>query len=334
MRIHVLGGGIVGLACAYELIGRGHRVTVVDPAPGSGASHAAAGMLSPCGEVWHGEPELWDLGVRGAALWPAYAASLDVALARTGTLLVGHDHADAQLVRRQGDLLASLGADVAVLSSRELRRREPSLGRAATGVLLPDDHAVDPRGVVAALLARVEVRATPPSDPADVTVLATGSRLPDPYGHLVRGVRGEVVRARAHDLPRHVVRGWVRGDAVYVVPRADGEVVIGASVEEHDAPPVATLGGIERLLRAARVLVPSLDQAVFAEAVARDRPATPDHLPLIGQVADTTWLAAGLFRHGVLLAPLAAQLLADSIETGRTDPTVDPRRLTGERRST
>ena len=145
MRIHVIGAGIIGLACAHELTRRGHRVVVVDPSPGSGASHAAAGMLAPAGEAWHGEPEAWDLGVRSASLWPSYAAALGVSLHRTGTLLVGHDAADAQLVRRQGDLLAGLGVAVADLGPRELRRHEPTLGRTTAGLLLPDDHAVDPR---------------------------------------------------------------------------------------------------------------------------------------------------------------------------------------------
>lgn len=327
MRIHVLGAGIIGLACAAELLDRGHRVTVVDPAPGSGASRAAAGMLSPAGEAWHGEAEAWDLGVRSAALWPAYAAALGVPLHRTGTLLVGHDAGDAQLVARQVELLSGLGVDAAELGPRDLREREPALGRAVSGAFLPHDHAVDPRAVVSALLQRVEVVPERPSEQVDATVWATGSTLPAPYDGLVRGVRGEVLRARCDDPPRHVLRGWVRGEPVYVVPRPGGEVVVGASVEEHARPPVVTLGGVERLLVAARALVPSLDGAELLEALARDRPATPDHLPLIGPVGGGTFLAAGHFRHGVLLAPLTARLLADALEGGSVERAVDPRRF-------
>lgn len=327
MRVHVMGAGIIGLSCAAELAGRGHHVVVVDPAPGSGASHAAAGMLSPAGEAWHGEPESWDLGTRSASMWPSYAAALGVPLHRTGTLLLGHDAVDAQLVTRQADLLAGLGVDVAELGPRELRRREPTLGRIVSGALLPDDHAVDPRAVVTALLARVEVVAARPADDPDVTVWATGSTLPPPYDGLVRGVRGEIVRVHCDDRPRHVLRGWVRGETVYVVPRGDGEVAIGATVEEHSRPPVVTLGGVERLLVAARTLVPSLDRAELREAIARDRPATRDHLPLIGPVGADTFLAAGHFRHGVLLAPLTAQLLADAVEGGAAEPAVDPARF-------
>lgn len=328
MRVRVLGAGIIGLACADELAGRGHEVEVVDPAPGRGASYAAAGMLSPSTEVWHGEEEILRLGLASLALWPEYAARLGVRLHDTGTLLVGLDAGDLQDVRRQVALLARHGARVTLLDGAGVRHREPSVtGRVAGGALLPDDHSVDPRDVVAALLRRVPVVPEGCGQP-DVTVVATGSRLPAPYTSLVRGVRGEIVRARTADPPVHVVRGWVRGVPVYVVPRADGEVVVGATTEEHDEPPVPTLGGVSRLLEAARELVPGLDRAELTEAIARDRPATRDNLPLVGPTGDpAVALAAGHHRHGVLLAPLTARLLADHLDHGLVEPALDPRRL-------
>ncbi len=329
MRVHVLGAGIVGLACADELLARGHDVTVVDPAPGSGASAVAAGMLSPAGEAWFGEPDVLRLGLDSAALWPAYAAGLGVALHERGTLVVGHDAGDGQEVERHAEVLDAHGIGVDLLGPAEVREREPGLGRAVRGIVL-EDRAVDPRAVVASLLdrlgGRVEVRR--PAASPDATVIATGARLPSPWTGLVRGVRGEVVRLRTTAPPRHVLRGWVAGEPVYLVPRADGEVVVGATVEEHDEPPMATAGGVLRLLRAARVLLPALDRAEVLACEARDRPATRDHLPLVGPTDDArTWLAAGHFRHGVLLAPLTARLLADALEGAAPDPVVDPRRL-------
>lgn len=328
MRVRVLGAGIIGLTCADELVRGGHDVTVVDPAPGSGASHAAAGMLSPAAEVWHDETALLTLGLESLALWPAFAARLDVRLEAGGTVLVARDAGDLQQVERQRELLAAHGQDVELLGPREVCRLEPSLStRVAGGALLASDLRVDPRAVVASLLARIPVRRA--ASDTDVTVIATGAALPAPYSPLVRAVRGEIVRARAEpaDLPRRTVRGWVRGEPVYVVPRADGEVVIGATAEEHAGPPQVTVGGIARLLEAARALVPALDRAVFAEAIARDRPATVDHLPIVGFVDERTVLAAGHYRHGVLLAPLTARLVADCLTTGRSHPLLDPRRL-------
>ncbi|HJQ03805.1 MAG TPA: FAD-dependent oxidoreductase [Nocardioides sp.] len=317
MRVRVLGAGIIGLACAEELIRRGHAVDVVDPAPGSGASYAAAGMLSPAGELWHGETELFGLGRASLELWPAWAARLGVPLHATGTVLAAADAGDLQEIDRQVGLLAAAGLATEALSRRELLAREPGLGRVVGGAYLPDDHSVDPRRVVAALLERVPVGGS--GGAAEVTVVATGARLPAPFTDLVRPVRGEILRVRVADpaqRPAHTVRGLVHGRPVYVVPRAGSdEVVIGATSEEHDGPPVVTVEGVHVLLDAARELLPGLDRAEFVEAVARDRPATADHLPLVGPAGeDGVLLAAGHGRNGVLLAPLTAQRIADHVD--------------------
>jgi len=332
-RILVRGAGIVGLACADELVRRGHDVTILDRTPGQGASYAAAGMLSPSGEAWYGETGLLALGRESLTLWPEYAARLGVDLHRTGTLLVGHDAGDRQQVERQAGLLAEHGIRADVLGRRELRAHEPRLSARVTGgVLLPDDHSVDPRLVVAALLSRHVVVAEAPVGDWDVTVIATGARLPSPFGGLVRGVRGEIVRARTADPPDRTIRSWVHGEPVYVVPRRDGGIVIGATSEEHDEPPVATLGGVSRLLEAARKLLPGLDRAELVEVTARDRPGSPDNLPLVGPSGvDGVLLAAGHFRHGVLLAPLTARLIADHVETGAVEPALDPTRFAARR---
>ena len=124
------------------------------------------------------------------------------------------------------------------------------------------------------------------------------------------------------------MRGWVRGRPVYLVPRPGGEVVVGATMEEHDGPPEVSVGGLLRLLADARELVPALETATFVEAIARDRPATPDHLPLVGPTGHPGLVVAGgHFRHGVLLAPLTAAAVADHLETGVVDPVMDPRRF-------
>ena len=328
--IRVLGAGIVGLAIADELLRRGHEVEVIDPAPGSGASFAAAGMLTPTGELWHGEEAVHRLGRASASLWPDFAARLGVPLRTGGTLLVAADHGDRQLVDRQVALARAIGEPVVELGRRELVGHEPRLGRVVGGALLPDDHSVDPRAVVAALLERVPVVAAPSARDPAVTVVATGTALPPAYSALVRGVRGEILRLHADsgDLPDRTVRAWVHGEQVYVVPRAGGEVVVGATQQEHAGAPVVTVEGAWRLLDSARRLLPGLDRAELVEATARDRPGTRDNLPLIGPTHEPgVVLAAGHFRHGVLLAPLTAQLVADHLEHGHVEPAVDPRRL-------
>ena len=326
MRVEVLGAGIVGLTVADELLRRGHDVAVVDPRPAGGASYAAAGMLSPAAEVWYGEEDVLRLGTASLRLWPSLAARLGVELRRRGTLLVGYDAADLQQVDRQVELLTRHGHDARPLDRPGVRDLEPALARVAGGALLPGEASVDPRAVCDALLERVPLRAEPAG--ADVTVVATGAGLPEPWTHLVSGVRGEILRLRSDDPPERTVRGWVAGEPVYLVPRGDGRVVLGATSEHHDGEPVVTAGGALRLLAAARELWPALDRAVLVEGTARDRPATADGLPLVGPSGvDGVLLAAGHYRHGVLLAPLTAQLVADHLETGAVDPALDPRRL-------
>lgn len=366
VRVVVVGGGIVGLACADELVRAGHRVRLFDPAPGSGATYAAAGMLAPGGEAWFGEEALLRLGLDSLGRWPAYAAALaersghDLDLREAGTLLVAADRDDLAEVRRACALLESSGVRVDDLDRRALRGAEPTLsGRVVGGALLPDDRHVNPRRVADALLSVlgdrvVLARATVTADGvvlddgsrvvADVVVLATGTAgMPH-----VRPVRGEVVRVHAHDAPTRVLRARVHGERVYVVPRAGGELVIGATEEEHpagDRAPSPTVGGVARLLETARALVPGLDTAEVVEVVARDRPGSPDNGPLLGPVAGTgatrLLLAGGHYRGGVLLAPVTAvtvrayvdgldvpaaarPFVADRFETLRTEREKDP----------
>ncbi|MET8523822.1 glycine oxidase ThiO [Nocardioides sp. NPDC004968] len=335
MRVRILGAGIVGLSVADELIRRGHEVTMVDPAPGSGASYAAAGMLSPAGEAWYGEEDLTRLCLSSLALWPDFAARLGVAVHTRGTLLVGVDAGDVQQVERQLSVLDLAGVSYERLVRRALLAREPGLGRVAGGAFLAEDHSVDPRAVVAALLERLSTLVEPGErqragvETNTVTVIATGVNLPDPYSSLIRPVRGDVVRVRTQERVERTVRAWAHGEQIYVVPRIDSdEVVIGATTEERDGPLLPTVEGVWRLLDSARRVVPALDRASVVEVTSRDRPGTADNLPLVGSTHEPgVVLAAGAYRNGVLLAPLIAQLVADHIETGSVEPAVDPRRF-------
>lgn len=363
LRIAVIGGGIVGLACADELVRAGHDVSVFDPSPAGGATRAAAGMLAPGGEAWFGEEALLALGLDSLCRWPGFAADLEqrsghhVDLRQDGTLLVSGDRDDLTELLRAGALLERSGVRAEELDRPALRRLEPTIsGRAAGGVHLPDDRHVDPRRVAAALLAVlgervVRARARPVADgivlgdgdgvrvPADVIVLATGHAG---LRH-VRPVRGEVVRVRSRDAPAHVLRATWHGERVYVVPRSDGELVIGATEEEHSATPrtpatsagpLPTVGGVARLLDTARALLPGIDTADVVEVMARDRPGSPDNGPLIGPLdrpgPARLLVAGGHYRGGVLLAPVTAAALrahVDGLEVPATARCFTPDRF-------
>lgn len=358
LRVVVVGGGVIGLACADELVRAGHDVTVCDPRPGGGSTYAAAGMLAPGGEAWFGEEALLRLGIDSLERWPGFAASLaersgqHLDLRSTGTMLVAADRDDLAEVHRACQLLNASGVRVEELDRRALRAAEPAIsGRVVGGALLPEDRHVNPRRVTDALLAVlgdrvIRARATPESDGvllddgshlrADVVVLATGATgIPH-----VRPVRGEVVRVRCRQAPIRVLRARVHGERVYVVPRAHGELLIGATEEEHpvgDGDPLPTLGGVVRLLETARALVPGLATAELVEVVARDRPGSPDNGPLLGPGPGTggarLLLAGGHYRGGVLLAPITAATVrayVDGLEVPPSAQPFDPHRFEGD----
>lgn len=342
LRVAGVGAGIVGLSCADDLVQAGHDVRVFDPTPGEGATRAAAGMLAPGGEAWFGDEDLLRLGVDSLGRWPAYAAALErrsghrIGFQSTGTLLVAADRDDLVEVRRTCAALEALDVRAEEVERRNLREYEPTLsGRMAGGAFLPDDRHVDPRRVTDALLAllgdrMVRSAASVVADgvvlsdgthvSADIVVVATGA-VPVLDLPLVRPVRGEAVLVRSHDAPTRMLRARVHGERVYVVPRGEGELVIGATEEEHPTgvgPPLPTVAGVAGLLDSARTLVPGLDTAEVLEVLARDRPGSPDNGPLLGPVASSgpvrVLVAGGHYRGGVLLAPITAATMRAQIE--------------------
>jgi glycine oxidase len=349
--VHVVGGGVIGLACAWELSRDGHDVTVVAPVPGrDGASWVAAGMLAPVTEAQFGEAPLTRLLLEGARRWPAFAADLEAASGlaigydRSGTVTVALDASDRASL---DDLLAyqhALGLAAHRRSASECRRLVPALSPALRGgIEVPGDHQVDNRALLDALVqacgrAGVSFEAATVSAlaPGPALVLADGRRLGSEQVLLaagtglpaiggleeaglpaVRPVKGHILRlgplgtGRARLLPR-TVRGLVRGHSVYLVPRRDGSLVVGATVEERGADTTVQAGAVHELLCDARAVVPGIDELALLEAVAGLRPATADNTPRLGWTAlDGVAVATGHFRNGILLAPLTAAAIAD-----------------------
>ena len=339
--VTVIGGGPIGLAIAWRCAAAGLAVTLHDPQPGSGAGAVAAGMLSPVAEAYFGEEELTGLLVASAARWPAFAAELtaasgiDLGHRGEGTLVVGLTRDDAAAARRLWTYQRQLGLALTPLDSAALRAAEPSLTpRIGAGALLPDDHQVDPRRLVTALreaVVRAGVRLVPSAVTdldtigAGTTVVAAGWASGALTGLPVRPVKGEILRLRAPagaaPALRHVIRGQADGEPVYLVPRSDGEVVVGATVEEH-ADTRVSAGAVLRLLRAATALVPELAEYDLVETAAGLRPGTPDNRPLIGELPGRpgVLVATGHYRHGIVLTPLTAELIRDRITVGAALP--------------
>jgi len=324
--IAVVGGGIIGLAIAWQLLRRGADVTVLDGG-GPGAWHVAAGMLAPDGEAAFEIPALGALLTASAERWPSFAAELgvDVGYDDAGTLglaVTADDLAGAARVwtRRQ----------LPLLRPSELREREPALSpRVRAGVHAPGERQVDPRRVVAALRDRlggriVAKRVERLSDvDADRIVVAAGCGTAALTGLPVRPIKGQVLRLRGEPgLLRHVLEATVDGRHVYVVPRRNGEIVVGATQEERSDRTI-TAGAVHDLLHAAIELVPELGELELAETTVGHRPGTPDNAPLLGRLDDRVVVAAGHHRNGVLLAPVTADLIAGLVLDGVADPLLE-----------
>ncbi|MFI5935703.1 glycine oxidase ThiO [Actinoplanes sp. NPDC051494] len=318
----VVGGGIIGLSIAWRCVRRGLRVTVYDDGGDNGAWFAAAGMLAPAGETSFGQEALTGLLTESARRWPGFAAELgdDIGYDRSGALDVALTSDDLAEARR----MWAYSERPEPLTASELREREPALSpRVRGGAFRPGDHQVDPRRTVAALRAALGdavVAKRVSTIPDGPTVIAAGTGTAALTGLPVRPVKGLVLRLRGEPgLLRHVINGYVDGRHVYVVPRADGEVVVGATQEERADTTVAA-GAVLELLRSATDLVPELAELELTETVVRHRPGTPDNAPLLGHWKDDVIVAAGHHRNGVLLAPVTADLIADLVRTGRPDP--------------
>ncbi len=350
MRIVVVGAGVIGMAVALRLSSTDAQVSVVDPSPGRGASWVAGGMLAPVTEAWPGEESLLDLGSQSLARWPDFAAELrdlghDPGLRTEGTVVAGVDAADRAELDMLAGYLASLGREADSLSSRALRKLEPSLGpEVRCGLSVPGDLAVDNRKLLAALrgaladrdvvVREAKVLAVTGRDvrldsgvqlDTDVTVLAAGawsaSLHPGLADH-VRPVKGEILRLRARPgslpPPSRTVRGLVEGRHVYLVPRDGGELVVGATQYEAGFEPGPRVSGVRDLLVDAERLVPAVADYELVESAAGFRPGTPDNLPVVRWLEPGVLAATGHGRNGMLLAPITADRVRDLL----TDATV------------
>ncbi len=352
-RVVVVGAGVIGLSCAWRLADRGVEVVLLDPEPARGASWAAAGMLAPVTELHYGEEPLLALNLAAQARWPDHVAALgeaghDVGYAECGSLMVARDADDAAELRRLEATQRELGMAVRWLRSREMRAVEPALAPTVRGgILVEGDHRVDNRALVEALLAicrrhtRIRVEALAATrlqvaggqvrgvevadgDPvaADAVVVAAGARSgallrPVLGAELpIRPVKGQLLHLRAPDGP--VASHNLRGEDCYIVNRADGRIVVGATMEEQGFDDRPTAGAVGDLLRAAWELLPATAEATFVDVAVGFRPATPDNSPWIGPVegVDGLVLATGHFRNGVLQSPLTAEAVTSLLVDG------------------
>jgi glycine oxidase len=353
-EVVVIGAGVQGCAVAWRLAQAGRDVLVLERAiPGAEASSAAGGILSPGVEALEPGP-FYALGRASLARYPAFVAELEqvtgVALGYRGggTLEVALDDQHARLLAGRAAKIHSAGLPVTVLDDAEVRRLEPGLSPEARGALWFEDEAsLDPRqlgralaiaaaragarfltGQVRAIRAAfgrvdgVEHESGPIDAPA--VVLAAGSWSMQVAGHglppgAVRPVRGQmaVLDTRPPLLSRVVFSGHG-----YLVPRPDGRVLCGSTMEEVGFEKAVTAGGLRHLLEVGLAIAPALERAPLVETWSNFRPASPDGEPILGPgpVAGLLY-ATGHTRNGILLCPVTADAIAACVLA--TPPPVD-----------
>lgn len=341
----VVGGGLIGLACAWRARQRGLETCVLDAGDPGNASRAAAGMLAPASEVGESAPEIAALGKASYEAYPAFVAELEeaggvgAAFRVCGVLQVALDGAGVAQLEEMHAVQRAAGLATELLDGPACRAREPGLAEAVVaGIWSGEEAQVDPAALVEGLevacrRAGVVLRARTRVDAAEIEgeriqavaaggerfeaerfLLATGAHtgeqtwLPPGVRPAVGPVKGQLVRGR---LPAPPASALVRSGHAYVVSRADGRVVVGASSEHagfDDTPSPETRA---RLLAAAVALLPALAALEDVHDVVGFRPSTPDGLPVVGRTElENLLVATGHYRNGVLLAPLTADTIA------------------------
>ncbi|MBV9236912.1 MAG: glycine oxidase ThiO [Xanthobacteraceae bacterium] len=362
-RVAIIGAGVIGLAIGWRLATRGAQVTIFDRgAAGRGASHAAAGMLAATMEAEPGEEALVALGRASHARWAAFAAELldatriDVELRTEGTLILAVTGDDRAQLMHHLALQQKLNLPVEWLTASEVRRREPHLATTIAGaVLCAQDHQVDNRRLVTALREAVrrngvtihEHRAVAEilssagaatgvvledgqQVTADIVVLAAGAwsrgigGLPADLRPPVRPVKGQML-ALHMDPAAPLINHVICAPGVYLVPRRDGRVLVGATVEERGFDASLTAGAMLTLLESAWRIVPSIEELPIHEMWVGHRPGSRDDAPILGAGPIPGLIyATGHHRNGILLTPITADLIAALILDDVADPALAP----------
>jgi glycine oxidase len=349
-EVIIAGGGLIGGAIALELALAGLRVAIFEQAdPGREASWAGAGILSPAPENPATIP-LVPLGKASMALYPEFVARVeeisgrDVGFRTKGTLEALFSRDAARELSTHVALHHGWGLKAEAISAEDARQLEPALSpELEAAVLRPDEASVDNRALTHAVLeaARkkgVEIFAHREVQgiwreklrcsglllknekvSADWTVIAAGSFCAkiagiDTYAP-VRPAKGQMISLRAE---RVKIERVLWSDKIYLVPRNDGRILAGATVEYVGFDKNVTAGALEKILCAALELAPDLAHARIDETWAGLRPDSPDHLPILGPTdIGSLLIATGHFRSGILLTPITAQLIREFVTQQR-----------------
>ena len=338
----IVGGGVIGLAIAREAARSGMSVRLLERGETGGeATGASAGMLAAQLEA-HEPGPLLSLSLESRTLYPAFLRALEsetgesVDLRREGGLVIALDEAAREAIARSASAQRRMGLDVKTLDAVEVRALEPLVsGDTRGGMHLPHEHTVDPRRLAEALRRAAEAAGAEICTGAEATAIlmerktARGVRLADGRDQRAREVvvaagawagalqaegiavppsepvRGQMLCFAAPGIVRHVVAS----EEVYLVPRSDGRLLAGSTMERAGYDRSVTASGMAGIAAAAIRLVPRLGHAAFHSAWAGLRPGAPDGLPVLGRAAPGLLYACGHLRNGIVLTPITAAIV-------------------------
>ena len=353
MKAIVIGGGIIGCSVAWRLAAEGVATTVLERGRvGQEASWAAAGMIAPQAEA-DGPGLFFDFCMKARDAFDGIVDRLvrdggvDPEYDRAGILYVALDADERAQLERRARWQRSVGAPLEELSGAEARRVEPMLSpEALYAIHMPTNRRTDNRKLTQAYAAAARKAGAEFVEGAHVEALALrgerasgvlmdgGSiREADVVVNAAGAWAGEIRGLEADRVKLHPVRGQIVcfevapgtiGPALfslrgYVVPRRDGRLLAGSTMEEAGYNKIVTLAGLDKIARGAAAIVPTLGAAAFREAWAGLRPATRDLLPVLGfspSVSNVLW-AAGHFRSGILLSAITGEIIADLVKGRR-----------------
>jgi glycine oxidase len=335
----IVGGGIIGLSLAIELRKQNAQVLIVERGePGREASHAAAGMLADA-EI---EGSLKPLAQASARMYPEFVHELQD---ESGINCDLRDQGTLQFTSSLDHLLTGIGSPN--LLQKEIADLEPALAPSTVPIVHIKERSVDPRLLTAAALKAAKhrgvdissgsealevtlsagttngIRTDKSSYNAPIVVNCSGAWAGQfgPVRIPTRPVKGQVLYVAGGPPLRHVLRT----ENVYIVPRSDGRILIGSTLEEAGFDKRTDPDVIRRLHQSATNLVPALKESRILEAWAGLRPGTPDNLPILGTTASPGYfVATGHFRDGILLAPITAHVMAHVITGKRQDYDITP----------
>ena len=345
----IVGGGVIGCTIAWRLAQMGLKVTLLErDRIGCEASRAAAGMLSPQGESQTAGP-FFELCLKSRAMYRSFAeevrdaSGIDVEYRDEGTLFVVLQGEDADEKTRWVDWQLEAGLSLELLSADEARELEPAVSDSTVrGIFLPEEHQVENRLLMDALGLSLKRAGVEVIEGTTVTAISTNrntvtgvecnkdrfasgevivaagtwsSSLLEPIGLNIQitPARGQMIAVKG-DLSTKCV---LHSSEIYVVPRRDGRILIGATVEYTGFQKAVTASGVSRLVGSALQLAPALGNCEIVEMWCGLRPDTADHMPVLGPAGlGGLTLATGHFRNGILLAPVTADLIARYITRG------------------